>query len=58
MIFLGRSHQERYEAEDTLTMISDGVEIPIAGGGVHENDQGNRGLFLFFIFLYDMFVDF
>jgi len=28
----------RSEAEDTLTMISHGVEISIAGGGVDEKD--------------------
>ena len=38
MILLGRSHQGRPEAEDTLTMISHGVEISIAGGGADEKD--------------------
>jgi len=33
-------------------MISHGVEISIAGGGVDEKDEGNRGLFIFFIFFY------
>jgi len=40
---LGRSHQGSPEAEDTLTMISHGVEISIAGGGPDEKDEGNRG---------------
>ena len=35
---LGRSHPGRSEAEDTLTMISHGVEISIAGGGADEQD--------------------
>jgi len=38
---LGKSHQGRSEAEDTLTMISHGVEISIAGGGADEKDEGN-----------------
>ena len=33
VVFLGRTHQGRPEAEDTLTMIPRGVEISIAGGG-------------------------
>jgi len=33
----------RSEAEDTLTMISHGVEISITGGGADEKDEGNRG---------------
>jgi len=41
---LGRSHQGRPEAEDTLTMISHGVEISIAGGGAHEKDDESRPL--------------
>jgi len=45
---LGRSHQGSPEAEDTLTMISHGIEISIAGGGADEKDEGNRGLFFFF----------
>ena len=36
--FLGRSQQGRSEAEDTLTIISHGVEISIAGGGADEKD--------------------
>jgi len=51
---LGRSHQGRPEAEDTLTMISHGVEISIAGGGADEKDEGKRVpyfLFLFFIYI-------
>jgi len=32
----------RSEAENTLTMISHGVEISIAGGGADEKDEGNR----------------
>jgi len=47
---LGRSHQGSPEAVDTLTMISHGVEISIAGGGADEKDEGNRGLFFFFFF--------
>jgi len=35
---LGRSHQGRSEAEDTLTMISRGVEISIAAGGADVKD--------------------
>jgi len=38
-------------AEDTLTMISHAVEIPIAGGGVDEKAEGNMGLFLFYFFI-------
>jgi len=40
---LARSHQGSPEAEDTLTMISHGVEISIAGGGADEKDEGNKG---------------
>jgi len=40
---LGRSHQGSPEAEDTLTMISHGVEISIAGGGADEKDEGKKG---------------
>jgi len=39
MALLGRSHQGRPEADDTLTMISHGVEISIAGGGADERDE-------------------
>jgi len=59
---LGRSHQGSPEAEDTLTMISHGVEISITGGGADEKDEGNGGLFIFiyfyfyFYFLYHIFV--
>jgi len=38
VLLLGRSHQGRAEAVDTLTMISHGVEISIAGGGADEKD--------------------
>ena len=38
VLFLGRSHQGRAAAVDTLTMISHGVEISIAGGGADEKD--------------------
>jgi len=38
VVLLGRSHQGRPEAGDTLTMISQGVEISIAGGGADEKD--------------------
>jgi len=38
MLLLGRSHRERAEAEGTLTMISHGVEISMAGGGADEKD--------------------
>ena len=41
---LGRSHQGSPEAEDTLTMISHGVEISIAGGGADEKDGVTIGL--------------
>jgi len=39
VVLLGRSHQGRPEAEDTLTMISHGVEISIAGGGADQKDE-------------------
>ena len=39
VLLLGRSHQERVEAVDTLTMISHGVEISIARGGADEKDE-------------------
>jgi len=39
VVLLGRSHQGRPEAEDTLTMNSHGVEISIAGGGADEKDD-------------------
>jgi len=39
VLLLGRSHQGRAEAGDTLTMISHGVEISIAGGGADEKDE-------------------
>jgi len=43
MTLLGRGHQGSPEAEDTLTMISHGVEISIAGGGADEKDDfGNQ----------------
>jgi len=38
VLLLGRSHQGRAAAVDTLTMISHGVEISIAGGGADEKD--------------------
>jgi len=41
--FLGRSQQGRSEAEDTLTIISHGVEISIAGGGADEKDERKYG---------------
>ena len=41
---LGKSHQGSPEAEDTLTMISHGVEISIAGGGTDEKDEEIGGL--------------
>jgi len=53
---LGRSHQGRSEAEDTLTMISHGVEISIAGGGADEKDEGNRSLFFFFFFFFFVII--
>jgi len=40
---LGRSHQGSPEAEDTLTMITHGVEISIAGGGADEKDEKEIG---------------
>ena len=51
IVLLGKSHRGRPEAKDTLTMISHGVEISIAGGGADEKDEGNRGLFLFYFFI-------
>jgi len=42
--------QGRSEAEDTLTTISHGIEISIAGGGADEKGEGNRGLLFFFFF--------
>jgi len=39
ILLLGRSHQGRAEAVDTLTMISHSVEISIARGGVDEKDE-------------------
>ena len=51
---LGRSHQGSPEAKDTLTMISHGVEISIAGGGADEKDEGSEGSF-FFIFYFLFF---
>ena len=46
---LGRSHQGSPEAEDTLTMISNGVEISIAGGGADEKDVKEFGLRVLYI---------
>jgi len=40
VLLLGRSHQEKAAAVDTLTMISHGVEISFAGGGADE--KGGR----------------
>jgi len=42
VLLLGRSHQGRAAAVDTLTMISHGVEISIAGGGADEKDEESR----------------
>jgi len=39
VILLGRSHHRISEVGDTLTKVSHGVEISIAGGGVDEKDQ-------------------
>ena len=39
MILLGRSHHRISEAGDTLTKVSHGVEIAIAGGGADEKDE-------------------
>jgi len=52
---LGRSHQGRAVAVDTLTMISHGVEISIAGGGADEKDEGSEGSFFSFFFLFFLF---
>jgi len=38
VVLLGKSHRGRPEAGETLTMISHGVEISIAGGGADEKD--------------------
>ena len=58
VLHLGRSHQGRAAAVDTLTIISHGVEISIAGGGADEQDEGSEGSFFFFFlfFLYYIFV--
>jgi len=48
---LGRRHQGRSEAEDTLMMISQGVKISIAGGGADEKDGAIRGLFFSFFLI-------
>ena len=55
MTLLGRSHQGSPEVEDTLTMISHGVEISIARGGADEKD-GQIGGFFFFLFLFFLFI--
>ena len=52
MTLLGRSHQGRSEAEDTLTMISHGVEISIAGGGADEKDGAREGSFFIFFYIF------
>jgi len=41
----------RTEAEDTLTMISYGVEISIAGGAADKKDEGVGGFFLFILYI-------
>ena len=46
----------RSEAEDTLTMISHGVEISIAGGGADEKDGAREGSFFFFFFYFFLFL--
>jgi len=51
VILLDRSHQGRPEADDTLTMISQGIRISIAGGGVDEKD--GIPAWLFFVFFYN-----
>ena len=56
VVLLGRSHQGRPEAEDTLMMITLGDEISIAGGGADEKQEENRGLFFSFFFLHHVFV--
>ena len=38
MMLLGRSHHRRPEAGNTLTIISHGVEISLAGGGADMMD--------------------
>jgi len=55
VIPLGRSHQGRAEAGDSLTMISHGVEISIARGGADEKDERVGGVFFFFIFFFFFF---
>ena len=59
MALLGRTHQGSPEAEDTVTMISHGVEISIAGGGADQKDEGSEGSFFsffsLFFFLYHIF---
>jgi len=47
---LGQSHQGRPEGEDTPTMISQGIEISIDGGGADEKDEGSEGSFSFLFF--------
>jgi len=56
MILLGRSHQGRPEAAGTLTMISHGVEISIAGGGADQRDARQYEAFWLFYFLLFFFI--
>ena len=55
VVLLGRSHRGTPEAEDTLTIISHGVQISIAGGGAEEKDERKQEA-SFFLFLYHIFV--
>jgi len=54
---LGRSERGRPEAKDTLTMISRGVEISIAGGGADEKDgHEKRGFFSLFLCFFCFYI--
>jgi len=55
LTLVGRSHQGRSEAEDTLTTISLGVEISIPGGGADEKDGAREGSCFFFLFFFLFF---
>jgi len=48
---LGRSYHGSPEADDTLTKISHGVEISIAGGGADEKDVEIGGVFILSYFI-------
>jgi len=58
VLLLGRSRQGRAAAVDTLTTISHGVEISIAGGGADEKDGEMEGSFFLFFFYFFYFLFF